>query len=109
MQRMHLTWLGALGDEVTGRKAFKVVVTIFLAYTVFQYCLGLLVQQGGEFGEYAYYIEYGVEFIFIAWSIYVLMKTRKDVKICVAVLSVPAVQLLRWPVTQVNTKSIMPL
>lgn len=80
MQRMHLTWLGSLGDEVTGRKAFKVVVTIFLAYTIFQYCLGLLVEQGGEYGEYAYYIQYGVEFVFIAWSIYALMKTRENVR-----------------------------
>lgn len=82
MQRMHLTWLGSLGDEVTGKKAFKVIVTIFLSYTVFSYCLDLLLEHGdlGEFHEFVHYLRYSVQFLFIAWSIYVLMKTRENLR-----------------------------
>lgn len=78
MQRMQLTWLGSLGDEFTGKKAFRVVVTIFICYTIFKYCMDLLLAQG--FNEFVYYLTTIVDFLFAFWSIYALMKTRENVR-----------------------------
>lgn len=82
MTRMNLTWLGTPGQRVSTKDTFKVVVLLFIAYTI--YANALEVASIGYTQEtlppLITVLKTIGSLLFGIWSVYSLCKTRQSVR-----------------------------
>lgn len=82
MTRMSLTWLGQPGQRVSTQNTFKVVVMLFVAYTIYANSLEI---ASLDYTPETLPVSISVMkslggFFFAWWSIYALFKTRQSVR-----------------------------
>mmetsp|Transcript_16027 Transcript_16027/g.40198 ORF Transcript_16027/g.40198 Transcript_16027/m.40198 type:complete len:253 (-) Transcript_16027:262-1020(-) len=82
MTRMSLTWLGEPGQRISTKETFKVVVLLFVAYTIFSTALEMATMDMDPF-EIPIAISVLKSlggFFFSLYSIYSLCRTRQSVR-----------------------------
>jgi Cys-rich protein (TIGR01571 family) len=82
MTRMSLTWLGEPGERVATANTFKVVVLLFVAYTIYASSLGLASLEYGprDTPVWMAVMKFTGSILFGIWSLYSLCRTRQSVR-----------------------------
>mmetsp|Transcript_10577 Transcript_10577/g.13042 ORF Transcript_10577/g.13042 Transcript_10577/m.13042 type:complete len:268 (+) Transcript_10577:111-914(+) len=85
MKRMHLTWLGAPGTEISTKNTYKIVLALVISYMVYEMALEIAAPSPTFDGDptvppvIALLKSLGTIF-FTIYAIYSLMKTRQSVR-----------------------------
>lgn len=82
MTRMSLTWLGEPGQRISTKETFKVVVMLFIAYTIFSFALEVatLDMDPADVPVPIVVLKALGGFFFGLWSIYSLCRTRQSIR-----------------------------
>ena len=82
MTRMSLTWLGEPGQRISTQNTFKVVLMLFVAYTIFTTSLefATLGMDPADVPVPIAVMKSVGGFFFSLWSIYSLCKTRQSIR-----------------------------
>ena len=82
MTRMQLTWLGEPGPKVSTQNTFKVVLILFIAYTIYSTALEIATLETTPATTPVYIIVLKTvgSILFGIWSLYSLCRTRQNVR-----------------------------